>query len=438
MARQPTRRTVLKTGAYAGLFTIIPQGLVRSFAANDKINMGIIGVMGMGGVNREWLARLGCPIVALCDPDSKHIEDAKKAHPQARGYADFREMLEKQKNIDAVMISTPDHVHYPASMLAMQLGKHVCTEKPMAHTVWEARQLALAARRFKVATQHDHENHALDGLRSLVEWVKSGSIGPVREVHIWTDRPIWPQGLAKRPPSKPVPATLNWDVWLGPAPYRDYHEGLHPFSWRGYWDFGCGALGDMGCHFWDSAVWALDLTAPTTVEAEQEGNSTETGPKWSIITYQFPTRGSLPACTVRWYDGGKLPSRPEELEPERKLPSNGSLFVGEKGTILVNDAASPRIIPESKMKTFERPKSFLPRSGDHKQDWLNAIRGGPPAGSDFALFGGALAEVVLLGNVAIRSGKKLEWDHQNLRATNAPEAAQYIRREYRKGWDFTV
>ena len=436
MTHQTTRRTFLKAATATAAFSIIPQNLARSFAANEKVNMAIVGVAGQGGVNREWLARLGCNIVALCDPDSKRVNDALKAHPDAKTYAGFREMLEKQKNIDAVMISGPDHMHYPASLLAMKLGKHVCTEKPLTHSVWEARQLAIAAKKYKVATQHDHENHALDGLRTLVEWVKSGAIGPVREVHIWSDRPIWPQGLSKRPPTKPVPPTLNWDLWLGPAPYREYHDGLHPFNWRGYWDFGCGALGDMGCHFWDSAVWALDLFAPSTIEAEQQGNSAETGPNWAIITFQFPARGSLPPCTVKWYDGKKLPARPEELEPDRKLPSNGSLFVGDKGKILVNDAASPRIIPESKMQAFERPKPFIPRVGDHKVDWLNAIRGGPPAGSDFALFGGPLAEVVLLGNVAIRTGKKLDWDHANLKATNAPEADQYIRREYRKGWEF--
>ncbi|MCY2951872.1 MAG: Gfo/Idh/MocA family oxidoreductase [Planctomycetota bacterium] len=436
MTHQTTRRTFLKAATATAAFSIIPQNLARSFAANEKVNMAIVGVAGQGGVNREWLARLGCNIVALCDPDSKSVNDALKAHPDAKTYADFREMLEKQSNIDAVMISGPDHMHYPASLLAMKLGKHVCTEKPLTHSVWEARQLGIAAKKYKVATQHDHESHALDGLRTLVEWVKSGAIGPVREVHIWSDRPIWPQGISKRPPAKPVPPTLNWDLWLGPAPYREYHDGLHPFNWRGYWDFGCGALGDMGCHFWDSAFWALDLFAPSTIEAEQQGNSAETGPNWAIITYQFPARGSLPPCTVKWYDGKKLPARPEELEADRKLPSNGSLFVGDKGKILVNDAVSPRIIPESKMQAFERPKPFIPRVGDHKVDWLNAIKGGPPAGSDFTLFGGPLAEVVLLGNVAIRTGKKLDWDHANLKATNAPEADQYIKREYRKGWEF--
>jgi len=438
MTGQLNRRQFLKAAGATAAFTIIPGGLVRGFAANNKVNVACIGVSGMGGGNRQWLARIGANIVALCDVDSKSVEGALKEHPQAKTWADFREMLEKQKEIDAVMVSTPDHIHYPASMLAMKLGKHVCTEKPMAHSVWEARQMALAAKKYKVATQHDHENHAVDGLRTLVEWVKSGAIGKVTEVHIWSDRPIWPQGITKRPASKPVPPTLNWDLWIGPAPYREYHEGLHPFSWRGYWDFGCGALGDMGCHFWDSAFWSLDLGQPATIEAEHEGNSTETGPKWSIVTYHFPERGpDLPAVTVKWYDGGKLPPRPEELEKDRKLPGNGSLFVGDKGKILVNDAASPRIIPEEKMKAFERPKPFIPRSGDHKIEWLKACQGGPPAGSDFALFGGPLAEVVLLGNVAIRAGKKIEWDHENLKARNAPDVDPYIRREYRKGWDFT-
>jgi hypothetical protein len=293
----------------------------------------------------------------------------------------------------------------------------------------------------------------------LVEWVRAGAIGKVTEVHIWTDRPIWPQGIAQRPPTKPVPANLDWDLWIGPAPFRDFHEHLHPFSWRGWWDFGCGALGDMGCHFWDSAFWALELGHPATVEAEQEGNSKETGPNWSTVTYQFPpvVKETVAACrdpkqgvVVKWWDGRRprklpdgtvkydipnLPPRPEELEQNRKLPSNGSMFVGEKGTILVSDAASPRLIPEEKMKAYQRPAPSIPRSKGHKIEWLEAIKGGPAAGSDFADYGGPLTEVVLLGNVAIRAGKKIEWDPVNLKAKNAPDVDQYVKREYRKGWE---
>jgi len=455
-SRSVSRRSILRSSAAFGLFTIIPGGLARGFAANEKVNVGVIGVMGIGISDRRELVNAGANIVALCDVDRRSLEAAHKEHLQARTWVDFRKMLEEQKEIDAVMVCTPDHLHYPASMLAMKLGKHVCTEKPMAHSVWEARQLGLAAKKYKVATQHDHEGHSSDGLRTAVEWIKSGAIGTVREVHIFTDRPIWPQGIAKRPPSKPAPPHLEWDLWIGPAPYREYHDGLHPFSWRGWWDFGTGALGDMGCHFWDSTVWALDLGHPTTVEAVQEGNSEETGPNWSTVTYHFPAKGDRPAVKVTWWDGRRpntdpnlkdkngnmlkvvqnLPPRPEELEPDRRFPSNGSLFIGDKGKLLVADTNSPRLIPESKMKEFERPKPFIPRvPGGHKAEWLRACKGGPPCGSDFGLFGAHLAEVVLLGNLAIRTGRKIEWDGENLKATNCPEADRYIRREYRKGWD---
>ena len=264
MKPQITRRDFLtSTATTAAAFTILPGGLARAYAANEKVNVACVGVGNMGAGNRHELKSVGANIVGLCDVDSNTLATAAKEHPAAKPWADFREMLEKQqKEIDAVMVSTPDHVHFPAAMLAMKLGKGVDVEKPMAHTVWEARQMAEAARKYKVATQMDNENHSADGLRSLVEWIKSDAIGAVREVHIWSDRPIWPQGIAQRPASRPVPANLNWDLWLGPAPQRDYHDHLHPFAWRGWWDFGCGALGDMGCHFFDSAFWRSNWAAP--------------------------------------------------------------------------------------------------------------------------------------------------------------------------------
>ncbi len=443
-----SRRKFLKRVAAGASLVVLPAASARSYAANDTISLGIIGVGGMGGGNRKHLARLpGTAIVALCDVDRGRLAGAQRDHPKARAYVDYRKMLEEVKEIDGVMVSTPDHHHFPASMLAIRLGKAVSTEKPLTHSVWEARQLAIAARKHKVATQHDHEGHASEGLRRTVEWVKSGAIGKVRQVHIWTNRPIWPQGISKRPPSKPVPKGLEWDLWVGPAPYRDYHDHLHPFQWRGWWDFGTCALGDMGCHFWDSAVWALDLGHPESVEAIHGGNSEETGPNWSTVTYKFPARGDLPPVTVTWWDGRKggpggkkvqnMPPAPPGMEPGRKLPNNGSMFLGEKATLVVAGTSSPRLVPESKMKDFPPPKPFLPRVGDHKRDWLNAIRTGKPAGSDFALYGAHLAEVVLLGNVAIRAGEKLNWDGENLKARNCPRADRFIRREYRKGWDFS-
>jgi predicted dehydrogenase len=447
-----TRRELLKSTAAAAALTIVASRSSMTYAANDTVNIGIVGAGGQGGVNRKWLKGDGANIVALCDVDSKAVEKALPDHPGAKTYSDFRKMLETQKEIDGIMVSTADHCHAVISVTAMKLGKAVCTEKPLTHSIWEARQLAEAARKYKVATQHDNENHAESGVRRLVEAVQAGSIGTVKEVYIWSDRPIWPQGVTKRPPTKPVPANLNWDVWLGPAPFREYHDGLHPFSWRGYWDFGTGALGDMGCHFWDSAVWSMKLSEAKTigVEAEQEGNSDETGPHWSIVTFKFGPRGDLPPITVKWLDGRKptkaadgsvkynipnLPPRPEELEPDRKMPSNGSMFVGDKGTILVSDATSWRIVPEEKMKAFKKPEQTLPTSPGHKKEWLQAIKGGPPAMSNFAEWGGPLAELVLLGNLAVRTGERFEWDPVNLKAKNCPKADQYVRREYRKGWE---
>jgi predicted dehydrogenase len=452
MPYRVNRRTFLKSAAGSSLI-LLPGLSARSYAANETVNLGIIGVGGMGGGNRKRFAKIeGVKIVSLCDVDHGRVNQALKDHPDAKTFVDYRKMLGEVKAIDAVMVSTPDHHHFPASMLAMKMGKHVSTEKPLAHSVWEARQMALAAKKYNVITQHDHEGHARSGLRTYVEWLLSGSLGPVREAHIWTNRPIWPQGIAKRPPTKPVPKNLEWDLWIGPAPYRDYHAHLHPFAWRGWWDFGCGALGDMGCHFWDGAVWGLKLGHPTTIEAVQEGNSVETAPNWSIVTYEFPARGDLPPVTVKWWDGRKpskddkgnvkynipnLPPNPAGLEEGRKIPTNGSMFIGEKYTVVVANTDSPRIVPEAKMKEFQKPEPFLSRPGDHKREWIECIQNRRHAGSDFADYGGHLAEVVLLGNVAIRAGRKLEWDGENLKATNCPAADQYIRRSYRKGWDFT-
>jgi len=448
-----TRRTFLATTAAGAGLTLLAARSARAFAANEAANIGIVGVGGQGGVNRKWLQGDGANIVALCDADRGRAEAGLKDHPAAKVYTDYRKMLDAQaREIDGIMVSTADHTHAVIALAAMKLGKGACVEKPLTHNIWEARLLADAARKYKVATQHDNENHATDGVRRLVEYVQAGAIGPVKEVHIWSDRPIWPQGIAKRPDyTDPVPDGLDWDVWLGPAPERPFaakwREGkyknqqvYHPFVWRGWWDFGTGALGDMGCHFWDSAVWSLKLAEAKTltVEAQQEGNSAEAGPNWAIVTYQFAARGNLPPVTVKWYDGHKLPPRPPELEADRQLPTNGSIFVGERGTILVNDAASFRIIPEEKHKATKGPDPFIQRSPGHKKEWLNAIKGGPPALSNFAEWGGPLAEIVLLGNLAIRVGRKIEWDVPGLRATNCPEAAQYVKREYRKGWELSL
>ncbi len=445
MSHRMTRRGFLKRSAMGAGVLLVGAGAARTYAANDAVDVACVGVGGMGSGNRKWLKRVGANITALCDVDAGRVEKARKDHPGAKGWADFRKMLTEQKNIDAVMVSTPDHTHYPASIMAIKLGKGVCTEKPLTHSVWEARQLGLAAARHKVATQMDQEGHARSGLRRGVEMIKGGLIGAVKEVHIFTNRPIWPQGLAKRPPAEPVPAKLDWDLWLGPAPQRKYHKHLHPFQWRGWWDFGTGALGDMGCHFFDLSFWALDLGEalknsdkhPIVLSAEHEGGSEETYPNWSIVTLKFPARGKQPPVTVKWYDGGKLPEPPESFGKDRKFPKNGSLFVGEKGEMIVYNTASPRLLPESRNKSDELRNlpETLPRSPGHKKEWLAAVKGGPAASSNFTDYGGPLCETVLLGNLAIKAGKTVEWDSVNLKAKGAPEVADLVRREYRKGWD---
>jgi predicted dehydrogenase len=441
------RRFLQKAGAGVAGIAILSARSARTYAANDAVNMAIVGVGGQGGVNRNELKGLST-IVALCDADKDRLAGAAKEHAGARPWTDYRKMLQEQKGIDAVMVSTPDHLHAPAAMLAIRLGKAVDVEKPMTHNVHEARILAEAALRYKVATMMDNEGHSFDEVRRCAEWLQAGTIGPVREAHIWTDRPIWPQGIAKRPPSKPVPANLEWDLWLGPAPVRDYHDHLHPFAWRGWWDFGTGALGDMGCHWWDAACWGLNLGAAKTceIEAEQEGMSVETAPNWSVVTCRFPARpglggAELPPVKITWWDGKKpqgpnLPPKPESMGPVGKLGSNGAIYVGEKATI-VNDHHTPRVYPEAMAKDLAYPKPFslIPKSPGHKQEWIAAIRGGPPGGTHFPTYGSRLCEIVLLGNLALRAGRRFEWDFTAGQPKGCPEAAAFVRKDYRKGWE---
>lgn len=434
MQRSVSRRLFLKSSAVAAAATVVPSGLAHGYAANEKVNVAMIGVMGVAAGNRSAVTEAGGNIVALCDVDQRSVERAAAQHPQAKAWRDFRQMLQEQKNIDAVMVSTPDHTHAPAAMMAIKLGKHTAVEKPLAHNVREARLLGEAAKKYNVVTQMDNEGHSGEGIRATVEWLQSGAIGDVTEAHIWTNRPIWPQAVAKRPDPQPVPPGLDWDLWLGPAPYREYHGGLHPFAWRGWWDFGTGALGDMGCHYFDAALWGLKLSQPASVAAVQEGNNQHTGPAWSIVTYQFPARDKLVPVTLKWYDGGKKPAIPEESGKDVALGDNGSMFVGTKGRLLTDGFGPPRWIgaPPS---GFQPPAPFLPRvPRGHKADWLNAIRTGGRAACSFDGYGGLLAEVVLLGNVPIRSGKRIEWEAANLKIPNAPDAEPYLTREYRSGW----
>ena len=410
----------------------------RRVSPIEKLNIACIGSGGQAETDIRSVSTEN--IVALCDVDEANAARTFEAFPKARTFRDYRRMLDKMDNqIDAVTVTTPDHTHFPAAMWAIRMGKHVFVQKPLTRTVWEARQLTLAAREHNVVTQMGNQGHANEGTRLLNEWVNAGVIGPVREVHIWTNRPIWPQGIDRPKERPPVPNTLDWDLWLGTAPERPYNPAYLPFNWRGWWDFGCGALGDMGCHIMDASFWALDLGSPTSVEAVSPPVNDETAPNWSIVTYRFPARGKKPPAKLVWFDGGKKPPRPRDLEEDRELSEGGQLILGDEGTIMdTNDYCnSPRLIPESKMRDFlpNRPPETIPRipEGNHYQEWIRACKDGKPAGSNFD-YSGPLTEMVVLGNLAIRTGKKMEWDAAHMRVTNVPEANQYVRTEYRKGW----
>ena len=338
-------------------------------------------------------------------------------------------------------------------MMAIKMGKHVYCEKPLTHSMYEAREIAKAAREAKVATQMGNQGHSGEGIRLICEWIWDGAIGPVREAHVWTTHAVWPQGLERPKETPPVPETLDWDLWLGPAPYRPYHPAYVPSLWRGWWDFGTGALGDMGCHNLDAAFWALKLGHPTSVEAScsifvptitwDKPFNTESYPQASIVRYEFPQREGMPPLELTWYDGGLMPRRPKELETGRRLGDKlgGAIFIGDSGTLICDSYAnSPRLIPETRMKDYKRPEKSIPRSVGHHKEWIEACKGGKPAGSNFD-YAGPMTEVILLGNIAVRmslktqeKGLRLAYDGPNMRITNLPEANEYVHRKYREGW----
>jgi len=442
--RKINRRQFLGSAAAVAAFTIVPRyvlGGPRQIPPSEKLNIAGIGIAGRGADVLDGVKSQN--IVALCDVDWKHAAGTFKRFPNAKKYRDFRKMLEEEdKNIDAVTVATPDHVHAAASIMAIKMGKHVYCEKPLTHSVYEARKVAEAAREHKVATQMGNQGQASEETRLMCEYIWDGAIGPVREVHVWTDRPsqglfnvYWPQGVDRPKEEPPVPEWLDWDLWLGPAPYRPYHSCYLPFAWRGWWDFGTGALGDIGCHSLDPVFRALKLGHPTTVEAACTLVNKETYPVASTVHYQFPARGDMPPVKLTWYDGGLRPPRPDELEDGQEMGTGGTLFVGDKGKMLRH-----RLIPESRMKEYGKPPQKIPRSPGHFEEWIEACKGGKPAGSNFD-HAGLLAEVVLLGNVALRvelreklTRMKLLWDGPNMKITNLPEANQFLQREYRKGW----
>jgi len=412
----------------------------RRLSPNDKLNVACIGVGGRGGSNVTDV--MSENIVALCDTDQHYSKKTFAKLPKAKTFHDFRVMFDKMhRQIDAVVVSTTDHMHAPAAMMAMRYGKHVYCEKPLTHDVYEARVLTKAALEHKVATQMGNQGTASSALRQGVEAIRAGVIGPVREVHVWTDRPQWPQGMARPKGSNRPPAHLKWDLWLGTAPERPYvRNKYHPFFWRGWWDFGTGALGDMGCHIANMAFMALNLTSPTSVSSENSGFDRQSFPTWSIIKYEFPARGDDPPVTWTWYDGGihkpvKVLRKLTSLIHGEKLSGNGSILIGEKGTMYAPYNLGGRwlLLPKEKFEDFKPPAPTLPRSPGHHQEWIAACKGGPPAMSNFA-YSGPLTETILLGNLATYAGKKILWDAPNCRITNCPEADAHVRREYRKGW----
>ena len=432
-----SRRRFLGTAASTAFaFQFVP---ARVWGANERVNVAGIGAGGKGASDVSGAAKHGANIVALCDVDENRASKTFKNFPKAKRYTDFRVMLEKQKDIDAVTVSTPDHVHAVASMAAMHLGKHVYCQKPLSHSIHEARTMTEIAAEKNLTTQMGNQAHAGEPIRRAVELVRAGIIGKVTEAHVWTNRPIWPQGLKKRPGKQNIPAGLDWDLWLGPAPKRNYNAAYVPFKWRGWWDFGTGALGDMACHIMDMAFWSLDLKYPDSVEAEQGGNSEECGPNWSTITYRFPARGDNPPVKLVWYDGRKdgqanLPN--PDAAGGVNLRGYGSYLVGEKGNFYFNRGRTNWLITgrnKDEIAQFEKdvPKT-VPRTKDEDYEWIEGIKGGNTPLSHFA-HSGPFTETVLLGNLAVRTGQKIDWDGPAMKPS-VPEAEQYVRRKYRKGW----
>ena len=436
-----TRRTFLSAAACGTAATLLPAP--RLMAApkplrtgerikGRKLNIASVGCGGQGGHDIGNFADEN--IVALCDVDFARAAGSFRRFPDAKRFRDYREMLtEMDEQIDAVQVSTPDHTHFPVAMMAIEMGKHVYVQKPVAHTVTEARLLAEAARKHKVVSQMGNQGHSNEGTRLVKEWVEAGAVGEVREVHLWTNRPVWPQNVPVPEKGMTPPPTLDWNRWLGVSPFRPYHSSYMPFNWRGWWEWGCGAIGDMGCHTMDASFWALSLGAPSRVSAEVEGGSALSCPAGSVVAYEFPARKGMPPVTVKWFDGTKKPPRPQALEAGREMSGSGQLYFGSKGVIMdTNDYCdSPRLIPESAMKDFARPPKKLERVKEgHYQNWVRAIKGEIEASVSNFDYAGPLSEMALLGNVAVRAGVPFKWDAKSLRC-DRPEAQAFIDKTYR-------
>ncbi len=446
-----SRRKFLGTSAAAAAgFMVVPRHVLGGphyRAPSDKLNIGCMGVGGKG-TSDIWSVSSE-NVVALCDVDDrqmakflKHEQNNPQHQPmydKANKYRDFRIMLEKEKSLDAITVSTPDHTHAVIALMAIQMGKHTFVQKPLTHTVKEARTLVNAAEKANVVTQMGNQGHAMEGARLINEWIWDGAIGDVREVHVWTNRPIWPQGIEAPKEIPSVPSTLDWNLWLGPAPFRPYHPAYCPFSWRGWWDFGTGALGDMGAHLMDQPYWALKLDYPVSVQASSTVFTKDSYPLAEVVIYEFPSRGSMPPVKLIWYDGGLMPPRPPEIEQGRMMGDEGGgvLFMGDKGILTCSTYGdNPRLVPESAMREYKRPEKTIPRSPGIHEEWIEAIKADKKSTTDFS-YSAALTETMLLGNIAVLMQEhhtKLLWDSEKMEFTNLPEANQFIHKSYRLGW----
>jgi predicted dehydrogenase len=444
-SRSWSRRDFARISALAAATTLSgpllkARATSRKLSATDKLNIGVIGAGGRGWDNIQGVQTEN--IVALCDVDEVRAAAAKKRFPSATIYRDFREMLDKERALDAVVVSTPDHVHAVASLRALERGLHVYCEKPLARTNYETRRLRDAARASGGVTQMGQQGHAMEGSRRAVEVIRAGTIGDVSEIHVWTDRPAgwWPQGIERPTETPPVPATLEWDLWLGPAPQRPYNPIYVPFKWRGFWDFGTGAIGDMGVHNLDTAYWALELDTPVSAEVKSSSGATrDCPPGQSIIELKFAARDKRPEVKLTFYDGKQLP--PRDLFLGEEPSDNGSLVIGSKGTLFTrtwHGGESEKdmfwLLPRKQFVDHKPPAATLPRTTEHHAEWISACKGGPASQSNFN-YASRLTETLLVGLLAVRTGKRIEWDTATMKARGCPEADPYIHPPFRKGWE---
>jgi predicted dehydrogenase len=437
-----SRRTFVNDMTAAGLgMTVIPSLLHRTRRSpNDGLNVACIGVGGMGRNDVRGMESEN--IYALCDVDGRAAEDAFRSYPDAKRYTDFREMFAREADsIDAVTVSTPDHCHAAAAMMALKLGKPVYCQKPLARTIGEVRALMDGARQANVATQMGNQGHANEGTRQIREWVEAGAIGTVKEVQFWTNRPIWAQAIDRPLQAYFPPTYLDWNLWLGPAAERPYAPAYAPFRWRGWWDFGTGAMGDMACHIMDAAFWTLDLRYPTTIVPEYSQLFDETAPATSRIHYHFPASDTRPEVSLVWRDGGLLPPKPIDWPSTMPWPpqdGGGQLWLGSDGALVAGVyGEDPRLVNEERNRELQAnpPEEKFPRVESVYAEWIDAIKGGPPAGSNFAGYAGPLTEMILLGNLALRIGQTVELDPAGGAITNVRVPEEWVMPEYRDGWE---